>query len=329
MFKTALKCTLACSGLIFLGSIGANAQTNDSAAASDTVVTNAPDRAASEMTSTNLPVAATNAPTMATSEIAPANTVSVVTTNEPATTNKAATVVISEPAKTNQSPVVAPTEPAVTKKSSATKPDEHAAEVPAYRPWAISGVAATTGAGGNVSWRFSDHLGLRGGMDYFDYSLSHTFEDVNYHGTIRLQSESAALDFYPWTKHSFRISLGAFFNQNEFTGSPDPNQSITINGVTYTPADFGNVRLRIKQQPVNPYVSIGGNFFCFDRAHHWSLGYELGAAYSRWDVSLTQSGGLNPPGLDAALADQQKEIKDNLNRYPVWPIVKLQISYSF
>jgi hypothetical protein len=117
------------------------------------------------------------------------------------------------------------------------------------------------------------------------------------------------------------------FNQNRFTGNPDPNQIITLNGVT--PAEFGTLRLQIKQEPVNPCPALSGKFFCFDRAHHWSLGGEIGAAYGRWDVSLTCSGGSNLPGLDQSVADPKKRIDNNLKKYPVWPILKLQVSYAF
>lgn len=253
-----------------------------------------------------------------------------VTSNETSissTNNPAQEISTTEVSLASTNPPVEPAPRAAVSPTNA--PVRELSGRPDYWPLVISAEGGTTGVGGVAGLRWADHFGLRGGGDYLDVSLTHTFEDVQYQGRVRLQSESAALDFYPSKKHSFRISVGAFFNQNQFTGNPDPNQSITIGGVTYTPAEFGNVRLKVKQQPVSPYVSIGGNFFYFDRGHHWSLGGELGVAYGRWDVSLTQSGGLNPPGLDQALASQKKLIQDNLNNWPVWPIAKLQLSFTF
>jgi hypothetical protein len=201
-------------------------------------------------------------------------------------------------------------------------------EAPVCRPLSLSGEFGTTGGGGNVSWRFLGHLGLRAGGDYFSYDYSGKIEDVKYNSRVRLLSGTASLDIYPWKKHSFRISLGALINQSELTGSPDPTQNVTIDGVTFTPADVGTLRVKIKPDSVNPYVAMGGTFFYFDHAHHWSLGGEIGVAYTKWDVSLSHSTPPDPT-LDQAIANERRKIKKKLNDYPVWPIVKLQVSYAF
>jgi len=134
--------------------------------------------------------------------------------------------------------------------------------------------AGTTGAGGAANWRFSNHFGVGGGFDYFRYSYSGTIEDINFDARLRLMSEPATLDLYPWKRSSFHISVGALFNQNHLTGTA--NGTITINGTTYNNT---TATLDIKQQVVDPYVGIGGNLY-FDRGHHVSLGGELGVAYT-------------------------------------------------
>ena len=229
------------------------------------------------------------------------------------------TVLIDEPPPIANAP---PTSAPPATSPAPTSPSER----PDYWPISISGEAGTMGAGGVVSLRFLDHLGVRGGGDYLAFDYTQTFEDIRYVGRVRLQSEHAALDFYPAKKSSFRISVGAIFNQNQFTGSPD--QDITVGGITFTPAEYGQIDLRIKQQPVNPYIALGGNFWHFGRRAHWALGGEIGVLYSKWDVSLTQTGGIAPPP-PALINDQKQKINDNLNRYPVWPIVKLQLTCSF
>ena len=45
--------------------------------------------------------------------------------------------------------------------------------------------------------------------------------------------------------------------------------------------------MKLEQHPVAPYVSIGMNFY-LDKHKHWSLGGELGVAYTGSpDVTLT------------------------------------------
>jgi hypothetical protein len=196
-------------------------------------------------------------------------------------------------------------------------------ERPPYRPWTLGVEAGTTGVGGSLAWRFADHWGVRSGFDYFEYSDSgFAIKDLSYNAKIRIMSEPLTLDIYPWKEHSFHISAGLQFNQNQLTGTAEDS------GTIIPPAALGTLNLKIEQQPVNPYLSIGGNFFYFDRAHHWALGGELGIAYTGDpQVSLTSS--LNGPVIDAGLRYEQNRIKDYANQYKWWPVIKLSVSYAF
>jgi len=197
-------------------------------------------------------------------------------------------------------------------------------EPPVYRPWTVGLEAGTTGAGGSLSWRFADHFGARAGFDYFEYSDSGlAIKSLTYDAKLRLMSEPLTLDIYPWKAHSFHISAGVQFNQNRLTGTADNTGAIN------PPPGVGALHLSIEQELVNPYLSIGGNFFCFDRAHHWAMGWELGVAYTgEPDVSLTRSG-RPAPLLDAAVRREQSRVQDYADQFKWWPVLKLTVSYSF
>jgi hypothetical protein len=214
---------------------------------------------------------------------------------------------------------------------SATLDAARAEDRPDYRPFTVTGEAGTTGAGGSFAWRFADHVGVRAGMDYFTYSRNDTIEGIPYSTDARLQSEVLTLNYYPWKKHSFFISLGALFNQNRLTGtSSDLNQPLTISGTTFPQGTVGTVHLRIEQQPVDPYLSFGGNLFYFDHAHHWSLGGELGVFYTgKPKVSLNRTGGVGDAAIDLALQQQKSRVQHYANRYQFWPVLKLAVNYSF
>ena len=201
-------------------------------------------------------------------------------------------------------------------------------EAPASRLFSLSGDVGSLGGGGSASWRFASHLGLRVGADYFPYDHTGKIEDVKYNSEIRLLSGAVSVDVHPWKKSSFRISVGALINESQLNGSPNPNEDVTIDGITFTPADVGTLRLKINPQIVSPFISVGGTFFYFDRARRWALGGELGVAYTKWDVDMTHSAPPNAT-LDDAIANERKRIKNNLNDFPIWPIVKLQLTYSF
>lgn len=196
---------------------------------------------------------------------------------------------------------------------------------PAYQPFNLGAEAGTTGFGGVAGWRFADHLGLRGGVDYFSYSLNHTFSGIPYSANLRLLTEHAGIDLYPSRNSSFRLTLGAYFNQNRVTGSAVSDGSLTVNG---TPVPAGDsVHLEYQQQPVDPYAAIGGNFY-FDKKHHFSLGAELGAFYlgnPKVSVTTTPAGAVPPSDLNA----YRQQVEHDLKKVPVWPVLNLSLNYSF
>jgi hypothetical protein len=194
---------------------------------------------------------------------------------------------------------------------------------PLYRPLTLGVEAGSTGLGGFLSWRFADHWGVRTGFDYFEASDNGVaIGSLHYDLKGRLMSEPLTFDIYPWAKHSFHISVGMMFNQNEVTGTATDSGRILF--------DRGNsLNLKVTQQPVNPYLSIGGNFFYFDHAHHWALGGELGVAYTGdAKVSLSWSGDSRRV-LDAAWRHEQDRVQDWANQLMFYPVVKLQVSYAF
>jgi hypothetical protein len=147
-------------------------------------------------------------------------------------------------------------------------------------------------------------------------------------------SEPLTLDIYPWKKHSFHISVGMLFNQNELTGTSTGLGPITIGGQTFLFPDVGTLNLKVQQQPVNPYLSIGGNFLYFDHAHHWALGGELGVAFTGdTTVSLSRSGGFANGALNAAInaavSREQQKAQDWASQLKWMPVVKLMVTYSF
>lgn len=206
-----------------------------------------------------------------------------------------------------------------------------------YQPLSLSVEGGTLGLGGSLSWRFSDHVGIRGGMNYFTYSRNgDDIEGVAYNSKLRLMSEPIGLDIYPWSDRSFRVTVGALINQNRIRGNvPDPGVPgttiVTIGANTYDVNQLQGLNLGIEQQSVSPYLSIGGNFY-LDKAKHWSIGAELGVAYTGSPDSKISIG--NPaiasnPGFIADRQSEESQINDKISDYKFYPIVKLSVSFSF
>ncbi len=204
-------------------------------------------------------------------------------------------------------------------------------ERPDYYPWTI-GISGGTEAfiGGSVVWRFADHVGARAGFGWTEWSMGDTsIGGINYNAKVRLMGEPLTLNIYPWKKHSFYVAFGWFFNQNEMTGSAGEDGTIIIDGHPIAIQPGRSLHMKIEQQPVNPSLSIGGNFLYFDHAHHWALGGELGGIYTGDPkVSLTRSGPPDPV-IDAVLNGAQSRLQNYANQFKWLPLVAIKLSFSF
>ena len=230
----------------------------------------------------------------------------------------------------------------VTNLSTQTAVAADESGAPEYRPFTFSLEAASTGPGLAANWRFTEHFGARVGANGFlglgDEGLdvgNHDIEGINYNVTLKpLMSEQLALDIYPWKKSTFRVTVGILLNQNEFEGSTGavPGQTfvpIGDSGVIYDIGALGNLNLNVEQTLVSPFVSIGMNFY-LDKAKRWSLGGELGVAYTGDpDVALSTGSGVESsnPGLQQDLNTEAQEIEDGAWKF--YPIVKVSVNYSF
>jgi hypothetical protein len=205
----------------------------------------------------------------------------------------------------------------------------------AYQPFTIGAEAGTTGVGGSVNWRFSDHVGARAGLHYFSYSKDdNEIEGITYRTDLRLMSEPLAVDIYPWQSSSFRITVGVLLNQNELEGVVPQDQvagrtfiPIGAAGNTYDSAAIGDLTLTADQMAVSPYLAVGANWY-LDNAKHWSLAGEIGVAYTGSpDITLTTSnpGTVNPTDL----ASETAELEDAAGSYKFYPILKVSVNYSF
>jgi hypothetical protein len=198
------------------------------------------------------------------------------------------------------------------------------AATPAERiPYSVGLEAGTTGVGGNLGWRFMDHLGVETGFDYFSYTYNGTIKDDYYNATLRLMSEPLNLEVFPWKRSSFHFSLGMLFNENRLTGNA--NGKLTLNNDNYA----GNLNLTYKPDVVDPYFGIGGNLY-IGKAHHWSIMGVLGVAYEG-DGSVSLTGASSPPNGTFAhdLQVEKSKVQSYARDLDFWPVIKLGVTYSF
>jgi len=202
---------------------------------------------------------------------------------------------------------------------------------PDYYPWTVGIGGGSEGLiGGFAQWHFYDHVGVRVGGGWTHWSTSGTsVAGINYDLKVTLAGEPISFLVYPWKKRSLYFAFGWLFNQNEVTGTASDSGTIVINGQPFPTDKVGSLTMKAEQQPINPYVGIGGNFFYFDRAHHWAFGGEAGVIYTGDSkITLSRSGVPNA-AIDAVLKGAEGRLHNWAQQWQWLPVVTLKVSYSF
>ena len=220
--------------------------------------------------------------------------------------------------------------------------------------WAVSAELSSTGIGADVIYGFTPKLQLRSGINAFSVSRDYTANDgndipddeVDYQGDLDLLTVGSVLDWYPSGKH-FRLSAGLFYNGNEFKGNgrcESATGNCEFGDSTFNSALLGTVNAEVTFNRVAPYLGIGyGN--PLQRAG-WGVTGDVGIlVQGKPNATLFATGGCNvvdddPTGLfvsqqacldirDAEIADEEEKLQDTLDRFQVYPVVNLGVSYRF
>jgi len=201
---------------------------------------------------------------------------------------------------------------------------------PDYYPWTVGIGGGSEGLfGGFAQWHFSDNVGVRVGGGWTQWSMNESVAGINYDLKVTLAGEPISFLVFPWKKNSFHFAFGWLFNQNEVKGTANSTGTIIINGQPFPTPNVGTLTMKAQQQPINPYIGIGGNFLYFDRAHQWALGGELGIIYTGdVKISIDRSG---PPNavIDAAVKGAEGRLEKWAEQWQWLPLVTLKLSYSF
>jgi len=186
----------------------------------------------------------------------------------------------------------------------------------------------TQGFNAEVGVDFGEQFGIRASGNYFSMSHDVDGDDVNYDGDLRLQSLGLLADFYPF-QTGFRFSGGAYLNRNKVDITATPTDNVEIGGTTYTPAQLGTLDGRIKFNDISPYGGIG----------YTSSRYEPGLSFvvdagvmfqGGSDVTLTANGSANTiPGFADDLEQERQDIKDDVDDFKYYPVLRVGIAYRF
>ncbi|MGA3129494.1 MAG: hypothetical protein ABSD59_01750 [Terracidiphilus sp.] len=218
---------------------------------------------------------------------------------------------------------------------------------------AFGGGVSTMGVNMQIAVVANRYINLRGVGNFFNYSLSNiSTNGFNVNGTLNLATAGAAVDFYPFWRHGFRLSPGVlFYNHNRASASMTAagGTSFSLNDYTYYSsqtnpvAGTGSVGLHT-QNPAATFTTGWGNMIP-RRGGHFSFPFEIGAAMIGVPaVNLAFTGGqvcADPQGTTGCInivsnAQFQSNLQAQLTKYQndlkpfrFYPILSTGIAYSF
>ena len=206
--------------------------------------------------------------------------------------------------------------------------------------WALGASAGTLGAGVDLTARLAPRLHARFGLHGFSYSDQRVASDIEYDAEARLQNVTALLDWHPGGG-GFRLTGGLLYNGTEVEGSSLPPASgiYEIGDIEVPAALLGTLDADVDFDPVVPYAGLGWGDALRAGGGRVGLAVDLGVVFQgEPDVTLTpvfapDSPIPGIPGaaqlLDLALAEEEREIEEDIQDYDLYPVLGLTIWYRF
>lgn len=209
----------------------------------------------------------------------------------------------------------------------------HAAPEPARQDLGILvyAVGGTGGIGAGVGYHINDNFSVRGEIASLTYDDTVTESGIEWEGDLELATQGVFLDYKPFAG-SFRLTAGVNFSNHSLakltargTGAAldlgggsvvvDPGESVT-GSVDYS---------------ARPYLGIGWGLARDGFTVALDIGLELGSP----DIGVSPTtipGGALDLALDAdpgILDREAAELRDDLDKLNLFPVIKLSVGYSF
>jgi hypothetical protein len=219
----------------------------------------------------------------------------------------------------------------------------------------LSGGISFMGVNLQVATNLNRYMNVRGIGNVFNYTISNfTTNGFSLNGTFNMASAGAAVDFYPFPSHGFRLSPGVmFYNQNQVTATATATagSDITLNDQKYysdtvSPLNLAaNLGLNANKQAFS--MTTGWGNMIPRKGGHWSFPFEVGAVFTGAPtLNMTLAGNActdqgdsttNGPSCvnmatnataQSNLASQVATYKNDVNLLQFYPIFSFGVSYA-
>ena len=188
--------------------------------------------------------------------------------------------------------------------------------------------AGSLGIGPEVGFRFSDHVGIRGGASFLNVNGSFESDDADYDGSIKLKSFGGMVDVYPFGGN-FRVSGGARINRNAVEVSATPSGETVLGNNDYTAAQVGTLSGRAEPNKISPALTLG---WSGKNRRGFMFGFEAGALFQgamKLDTLNATGTARNDATFRQDLEIERQSLQDDIDKVKVYPILQFAIGYRF
>ena len=190
--------------------------------------------------------------------------------------------------------------------------------------------AGTLGYGGEVAWKPLEWLDVRAGANFYDYEDSGAQAGINYDGTLALDTIYVTGNFR-FLLSPFRLTAGAFANNNEVRLVSQSMPAYDLgNTQGYSAAEVGTLQSVASFDSISPYFGAGYDFSLMDRL---GLSLDFGVLWQgEPTVTMTSNGTLalsNDAGFMQDLADEGRELEDELKDMKAYPVISIGFHFNF
>ncbi|MGI4856547.1 MAG: hypothetical protein ACRYHA_06420 [Janthinobacterium lividum] len=189
--------------------------------------------------------------------------------------------------------------------------------------------AGTQGGGVGAALGLTSWAGLHTDIDGFNVTHNFHAGDNEFHGTLHVRHAGLYLDLFPFAGSGFRVTTGAMFDRDRLEGDAvAENGYYSLDGTKIPAALLAGQTVSVKARfpTVMPYLGIGFGHKPVSKG----LGFvaDIGVAYGRPRVDFSGSETLALLG-GSAVTEEEDKIRDSIQRYRIYPVVQIGVSYRF
>ena len=186
----------------------------------------------------------------------------------------------------------------------------------------------TLGAGIGAALPLNSWTGVHAEFEGLGFSHSVNVNDNQYDGHLKLLQGGLYMDVFPFHSSGFRLTAGALINDDELSAHAVPNAQGNYKiGDDFVPAVGPAPSATVTLPRVMPYVGIGYGHKPVSKG--FGLTFDLGVAYGRPRTHYNVPAIYSMFTTQANIDEQEQKINDKVERYKIYPVVQLGVSYRF